>query len=258
MLFHRFDDDLKKHAVFHHISPVSPEEIRLALHNLRLVGIGGQTLQVDCTQMQEICQMIAGKIRRNINTEYNGQPYSTTEELTACQLKDLIRYLMDRFILPGAELNLAACQIMCAQKAQNSAMERLDQLIGMQELKDTLRSYINKYTGGNVQETARVLRLEPPVSAKKKYTPNLHFVLTGNPGTGKTTAAKLIGEVLAEYGLLPSGHMIETRPSKLMGQYVGHSEANMREALELAKDGVLFIDEAYGFTPSGNHVLSKN
>lgn len=91
------------------------------------------------------------------------------------------------------------------------------------------------------------LRLEPPTPAAKKKLPNLHFVLTGNKGTGKTTAARITGEVLREHGLLPSGHLIETSPTKLLGEFRGHSEANMRAALERAKGGILFIDEAYGF-----------
>ena len=238
---------IREHSVFHRIPPVSPDEIRLAIHSLRLTGINGRMLQVNCAELTDICQMIAGKIRRNISTEQQGLQHTGTRELNARQLKHLLTHLMDHFIIPGTELDLQTCREMCAQKEQAPALERLDAMIGMQELKDTLRAYIQKHTGGMKQEVNIPLRLEPPVAVTKKHAPNLHFVLTGNKGTGKTTAAKLIGEVLAEYGLLPSGHLVETRPSKLIGEYVGHSEANMRDALERAKGGVLFIDEAYGF-----------
>ena len=71
------------------------------------------------------------------------------------------------------------------------------------------------------------------------------MIFTGNPGTGKTTVAKLIGQVFHSLGLLSKGGVIVTERSKLVGRYLGETEKNMSAVLEQAKGNVLFIDEAY-------------
>ena len=73
----------------------------------------------------------------------------------------------------------------------------------------------------------------------------MHMVFTGNPGTGKTTIAKYLGDIYRGIGALSSGHLVETDRSKLVGQYLGETEKNTLNAIERASGGVLFIDEAY-------------
>lgn len=73
---------------------------------------------------------------------------------------------------------------------------------------------------------------------------NDHMLFTGPPGSGKTTSAKLVGEVLAELGL-SNGTFAETSAARLLGDFVGRSGKNVQEALDAAKGGVLFIDEAH-------------
>lgn len=72
-----------------------------------------------------------------------------------------------------------------------------------------------------------------------------HMLFLGNPGTGKTTVARLVGQMYHDMGLLSKGHTVETDRSKLVGEYIGLTEKNTLQAIEEARGGVLFIDEAY-------------
>ena len=79
----------------------------------------------------------------------------------------------------------------------------------------------------------------------------MHMVFTGNPGTGKTTIAKYLGEIYHSIGVLSSGHVVVTDRSKLVGEFIGDAEKNTLNAINSASGGVLFIDEAYNLFVGG-------
>lgn len=121
-------------------------------------------------------------------------------------------------------------------------LEELDSYVGMSEIKNDIKTLINTI---KIQK----MREEQGLSVVK---PSLHMVFTGPPGTGKTTIARIMGKVFKALGVLESGHLIETDRSGLVAGYVGQTALKVDEQISKAKNGVLFIDEAYTLSSSNN------
>lgn len=85
----------------------------------------------------------------------------------------------------------------------------------------------------------------------------LHMIFKGNPGTGKTTVARILGKLFRHAGILPKGHLIEIERADLVGEYIGHTAQKTREQIKKSLGGILFIDEAYSLARGGEKDFGK-
>ena len=125
--------------------------------------------------------------------------------------------------------------------------QELEALVGMEEMKKTIMQiyawiYVNKK------------REEAGLKASRQA---LHMMFKGNPGTGKTTVARLIGKLFVKMNVLSKGHLIEAERADLVGEYIGHTAQKTRDLVKKAIGGILFVDEAYSLGRGGEKDFGK-
>lgn len=116
------------------------------------------------------------------------------------------------------------------------AEQALQEMVGLTRLKEDLEE---------ARLLARFTKKRQELGLDTSHENRHHMLFLGNPGTGKTTVAKLIGQMYHRMGLLSVGHTVETCRTNLVGEFIGETEKKTREAIQEARGGVLFIDEAY-------------
>ncbi len=210
-----------------HIGPPNIYEIHNLLNYMRLKP--GKHLKINVGEIEEISKIL---LKDAVSGNY--------------QLK-YIYHCMDSFIEKNKTLCLDNVQDVLGSKKEKSAMEELDGIIGMEDLKKEIRELkkrIEKY-GQEIKPdctacSSRLVRI-----SNKKLKINMHMLLTGNPGTGKTTVARILGKVYYEIGLLPSSDVVEVDKQALVAGYVGQTAIKTQSKINEAMGKVLFIDEAY-------------
>ena len=136
-------------------------------------------------------------------------------------------------------------KIVMEDMGLEESCKKLNSLIGMDNIKESINEMIQLI---HFNRELVKLGIEPEEGNLKVP----HIILHGNPGTGKTTVAKLIGKLYKAMGLLPYGHIVHVNREKLVGKYVGQTAPKTLEKINESMGGVLFIDEAYQLTNKGN------
>lgn len=139
------------------------------------------------------------------------------------------------FVFPAFTVSAEEEKQAVNQAAVDEVKYEMDRIVGLSEVKDYVLSLEQNYVIQRLRESRGM----------KADVPTMHMIFTGNPGTGKTTIARLVARYLKAMGVLTGGQLIEVTRADLVGKYVGHTAPLTQQVIRSAIGGVLFIDEAY-------------
>jgi len=163
-------------------------------------------------------------------------------ELTINQISTITKEDIDKLSL---ERKKNKADIPIDEDLLKESLDKLHKMIGLEKVKESVNDLI------------KLVRFYKETGKDVRQSFSLHSVFTGNPGTGKTTVARVISLIYKALGILERGHLIECDRQSLVGGYIGQTALKTGEVIDKAMGGVLFIDEAYSLTEGGNSDYGK-
>lgn len=161
----------------------------------------------------------------------------TIEELSMVQVEDVEKlHVLSKNIIPDIPID---------EELLEQSLEKLDGLIGIESVKEEIMNLI------------KLVRYYKETDQIVQNNFSLHSVFTGNPGTGKTTVARILAQIYKALGILEKGNLIECDRQSLIGGYVGQTAIKTGEIIDMAMGGVLFIDEAYSLQKAAIPIMVK-
>ena len=127
------------------------------------------------------------------------------------------------------------------------AMQELDNMIGLTPVKEFVHEMKDMVS----------IQIERAKIGQIVQSQSLHMIYTGNPGTGKTTVARIVAKIFNALGVVSKGHLVEVTREDLVGEFIGHTAPKTRKVIEKAIGGILFIDEAYALSRGGDNDFGK-
>lgn len=201
-----------------------------------MVGSYGQITSLANEIVNDCSDEGTKKLLRRLSAIAEDDNLSDDTKKMAALLKDsLVRYYGHNYLVDLCNNNVECIE---DEKSITELLNDLNSLVGL----DSVKSKVNDLI---VYQKIQKLRRENGLLGAKS---TLHLAFLGNPGTGKTTVARIVGRIYKQIGLLSKGHFVEVSRTDLIAGYQGQTALKVKKVIEKAKGGVLFIDEAYSIT----------
>jgi len=214
-------------------------------------------IQLDFAVKNQLSQVVLQGLRQGVLTNWSLADVRrfVGEEIRPRYLRRGMSMMLDDSAYELNQEDVPFEKLTSGSSAFDDSVRELNEMIGLDRVKQGIVTMANQ---------ARLFTERRRRGLKTSNSMIFHSIFTGNPGTGKTTVARKLGKIYHSLGLLSKGEVIAVDRTKLVGQFLGQTEENMKIILEEAKGNVLFIDEAYNLNVGsddhkdfGNRVLES-